>query len=132
MEEKRCEEIVIKRCYCFYDLSQPIKEIYLHGFLDDLQSAYVACIYLQSVTQSGIVTVKFVTVKSRVIPIKKSFTIPGLELIGNNILSKVTCNVCNGICDNIEGEGILCWSDSQISLASIRDINSEFKIFCSK
>ena len=72
---KRCEEIVIKRCYFIYNLPDPIKEIYLHGFSDASQSAYAACIYLQSVTQLGNVTVKFVTANSRVIPIKKSFTI---------------------------------------------------------
>ena len=84
---KRCEEIVIKRCYFVYDLCDPIKEIYLHRFSDALQSAYAACIYLLSVTQLGNVTVKFVTAKSRVIPIKKSLTIPRLELLGNYILS---------------------------------------------
>ena len=129
---KRCEEIVINRCYFSYNLSDPIKEISLHGFSDASQSAYAACIYLQSVTQLGNVTVKFVTAKSRVIPIKKSFTIPRLELLGNFILSKLICNIYNGICDDIEVEDILCWSDSQISLAWIKDINSEFKTFVKK
>ena len=99
---KRCEEIAIKRCYFIYHLSDPIKQIYLHGFSDASQSAYSACIYLQSVTQLENVTVKFVTAKSCVIPIKKSFTIPRLELLGNYILSKLICNFCNGICDDIE------------------------------
>ena len=129
---KRCEEIVIERCYFIYNLSDPIKEIYLHGFSDASQSAYAACIYLQSVTQLRNVTAKFVTAKSRVIPIKKSFTIPRLELLGNFILSKLICNIYNGICDDIEVEDILCWSDSQISLAWIKDINSEFKTFVKK
>ena len=75
---------------------------------DASQSAYAACIYLQSVTQLGNVTVKFVTAKSRVIPIKKSFTIPRLELLGNYILSKLICNFYNGICDDIEVKDILC------------------------
>ena len=80
----------------------------------------------------GNVTVKSATAKSRVIPIKKSFTIPRLELLGNFILSKLICNIYNGICDDIEVEDILCWSDSQISLAWIKDINSEFKTFVKK
>ena len=125
---KRCEEIVIQR-YFIYNLSDPVKEIYLHRFSDASQSAYAACIYLESVTQLGNVTVKFVTAESRVIPIKKSFTIPRLELLGNYILSKLICNVYNGICDDIEVKDILCWSNSQISLAWIKDINSEFKTF---
>ena len=126
---KRCEETVIKHCYFIYNLSNPITEIYLHGFLDALQSAYAACIYLQSVTQLGNVTVKFVTVKSCVIPIKKPFTIPRLELLENYILLKLICNVYDSICDDIEVKDILCWRNSQISLAWIKDINSEFKTF---
>ena len=125
---KLCEEIVVKRCYLIYDLSDLIKGIYLHGFSDASRSAYAAYIYLQSVTQWGNVTVKFVAAKSRVIPIKKSFTFPTLELLGNYILSKLICNVYNGIWDDIEVKDILCWSDSQISLAWIKDVNSEFKI----
>ena len=121
---KLCEEIVVKRCYLIYDLSDLIKGIYLHGFSDASRSAYAAYIYLQSVTQWGNVTVKFVAAKSRVIPIKKSFTFPTLELLGNYILSKLICNVYNGIWDDIEVKDILCWSDSQISLAWIKDVNS--------
>ena len=82
---KRCQEIVVKRCYFIYNLSDPIKEIYLHGFANALQSIYPACIYLQSVAQLGNITVKFATGKSRVIPIKKSFNITRLELLGNYI-----------------------------------------------
>ena len=62
-------------------------------------------------------------------PIKNSFTIPRLELLGNYILSKLICNVYNGICDDIDIKDILCWSDSQISLDWIKDINSELKTF---
>ena len=61
---KLCEEIVVKRCYLIYDLSDLIKEIYLHGFSDASRSAYAAYIYLQSVTQSGNVTFKFVALHS--------------------------------------------------------------------
>ena len=50
-------------------------------------------------------------------------------MLGTYILSKLICNVYNGICDDIEVKDILCWSDSQISLAWIKDINSEFKTF---
>ena len=77
----------------------------------------------------GNITVKFVTAKSRVIPIKKSFNIPRLELLGNYILSKLICNDYNGICDDIEVKDILCCSDSQVSLSWIKDNNSEFKTF---
>ena len=72
------------KCCFIYDLSDPIKDIYF-GCLGCL-AAYAACIYLQSVSQSGNKPVKFVTAKSRVIPIKESFTIPTLELLGNFVM----------------------------------------------
>ena len=126
---KRYGEIVIKRCYFIYNLSYSIKEIYLHGISDDSESAYAACIYLQSERQSGNSEVKFVVAKPRVTLIKKIFIISRLELFGSYILSKLVCNVYNGICDDIELKVFSCWSDSQVSLAWIKDINSEFKTF---
>ena len=82
---KQYEEIVIKR-YCFiYDLSEMIKEIYLHGISDALQRAYAACIYLKLETQRRSFAVKFVTAKSRVTLIKKLFIIPRLEFLGSYI-----------------------------------------------
>ena len=126
---KRCEEIVIQR-YFIYNLSDPVKEIYLHGFSDASHAAYAACIYLESVTQmAGKSYSRICYCRTRVIPIKKSFTIPRLELLGNYILPKLICNVYNGICDDTEVKEILYWSDSQISLTWIKDINSEFKTF---
>ena len=83
--------------------------------------------FIYNSTQLGNVTVKFVTAKLRVIPVERSFTIPRLELLG--IISKLICNVYNGNYDDIEVKDILCWSDSQISLAWIKDSNSEFKAF---
>ena len=59
-------EIVIKRCYFIYNLSDPIKEIHLHGISDASQSAYAAYIYLKSEPQCGNFAVKVVTAKSRV------------------------------------------------------------------
>ena len=70
--KKTCESlklwggIVIKRCYFIYNLSDPIKEIHLHGIPDTSQSAYAAYIYLKSETQCGNFAVKVVTAKSRV------------------------------------------------------------------
>ena len=69
--KKTCEnlkawgEIVIKH-YFIYDLSDPIKEIHLHGISDASQSAYAAYIYLKSETQCENFAVKVVTTKSRV------------------------------------------------------------------
>ena len=53
----------------------------------------------------------------------------GQNCQGTIFYRNLFCNVYNGICDDIEVKYILCWSDSQFSLAWIKDINSEFKTF---
>ena len=87
------QEIIINRCYYVYQFDDPIDSYYLHGFSDSWLAAYAACIYLKSVSRSGNICVIFVTAKSRVVPLKKSFTIPRLELLGNFILSKLMVTV---------------------------------------
>ena len=44
--------------------------------------AYVSCVYLRTVNESGSVTVKFVASKAKVVPINCTTTIPRLELMG--------------------------------------------------
>ena len=75
-------DMVIDRCYYFYDIDDPVKSVYLHGFSDASQVAFGACVYLKAVTNSGKVSVSLVTGKSRVAPIRKKITIPRLELLG--------------------------------------------------
>ena len=55
-----------------YYIHNPIENCYLHGFSDSSLSAYAACIYLKSLSRSGNIFVRFVTVKSRVVPLKKA------------------------------------------------------------
>ena len=65
-----------------------VETLYLHGFSDAAMSAYGCCIYLKSATRSGNIKVKFVTSKSRVVPIKQKFTIPRKEIIRKFYLIK--------------------------------------------
>ena len=111
------QEIIINRCYYVYQFDDPIDSYYLHGFSDSSLAAYAACIYLKSVSRSGNICVTFVTAKSRVVPLKKSFTISRLELLGNFILSKLMVTVHDSLVSEIDISNFYCWTDSQISLA---------------
>ena len=123
------QEIIINRCYYVYQSGDPIDSYCLHGFSDSSWAAYAACIYLKSVFGGGNICVKFVTGKSRVVPLKKSFTIPRLELLGNFILSKLMVTVHDSLVSEINISNFYCWTDSQISLAWIQATNQEFKTF---
>ena len=91
--------------------------------------AFALVIYFKFVSRCGNVVIKFVTSKSRIVPLNKTFTIPRLELLGNVILSSLIHVVYNLLREEIAIEGIFCWTDSFISLSWIRAVNQEFRLF---
>ena len=124
------ENIILERCYFINKISDPIDNITLHGFSDASELAYGACIYIKSIYRSGNIIVKLVTSKSRVIPMKKKYSIPRLELLGAFILSKLMATVLNALKEETCIDDRFCYTDSQIALAWILSINKELKTFC--
>lgn len=123
------QDISISRGYFVYNQDDPVERFILHGFSDSSLSAYAACVYLKSITRSGQVYINLVTAKSRLVPLRKSLTIPRLELLGNFILSKLVSNVYKALSKEIVISEIYCWTDSKISLAWIQNVNEEFETF---
>ncbi|GFY30166.1 uncharacterized protein TNCV_3090741 [Trichonephila clavipes] len=60
----------------------------LHGFVDASEKCYGAVIYCRSQSPDGATTVKRVTSKSRVAPVKR-VTMPRLEMCATELLSKL-------------------------------------------
>ena len=58
----------------------------LHGFSDSSQKAYGCVIYLRIQYEDGTVVVRFVSSKTKVVPLSRQ-TIPRLELIGATLLA---------------------------------------------
>ena len=81
------------------------------------------------ITQSGNIGISLITPKSRIVPKRKKFTIPRLELLGNYILSRLTVSVLSTFSNEIIIDNVYCWSDSQISLARIKAVDKEFRVF---
>ena len=123
------ETVSFNRCFYPYDMNDPIDKCYLHGFSDASISAFAAVVYFGSISRCGNVAIKFVTSKSRILPLNKSYTIPRLELLGNVILSSLIRVVYNSLHEEIAIEDFFCWTDSFISLSWIRAVNQEFKLF---
>ena len=108
---KSCKNFYLERCYFVYDMNDPIEFVYLHGFSDG------ACVYIKFVSKAGNIKIYFITSKSRLVPLKKKFTTPRLELLGNFILAKPINVVYNALLQEVIIQSYYCWSDSMISLA---------------
>ena len=127
-EMKNFVNIAVKHCY-FDNNFDNIEKVYFHGFLDASEAAYAACVYIKYVTKAGNIGVKLISSKSRVVPIKKKFTIPRLELLGNLIVANLSFNVYNVLKDEIKIDDYFCWTDLTICLALIKSVNKEYKTF---
>ena len=102
------EQIKIPRCITVSNY----QSVQLHGFSDASEKAYAAVIYLRSVQNDGQITVKLVTAKTRVAPIKQ-LSIPRLELCGAVLLTKLITKVQQTINLNCD---LYLWTDSTIVL----------------
>ncbi|GFV84372.1 uncharacterized protein TNCV_2044201 [Trichonephila clavipes] len=76
--------ICIGRCIVHLQATR----VELHGFADASEKCYGAVIYCRSQSPDGATTVKLVTSKSRVAPVK-SVTMPRLELCAAVLLAKL-------------------------------------------
>ena len=108
------ETVSFNHCFYPYGINEPIDKCYLHGFSDASISAFAAVAYFESVSRCGNVAIKFVTSKSRIVPLNKTYTIPRLELLGNVILSSLIRVVYNSLHEEIAIEEIFYCTDSFI------------------
>ena len=131
-EFREAENVVIPRCYCKNDVTDPVTRIEMHGFSDASEVAYAACVYLKFIKASGNVTVTFVTSKSRIAPTKGKHTIPRLELLGNLILSRLMVSVSEALNDEVIINEKYYWTDSMVALVWIKSKEKEFKDVCTK
>ena len=122
------KNLSVQRCYLKSEIDDPFIAYQLHGFSDASPLAYGACIYLRAIRQSGSICCSLVTSKSRVAPLK-SITLPRLKLMGNLILARLFATIYHILNSEYEFSQSILRIDSQITLAWIKSINEEYKVF---
>ena len=125
---RKIGRITIDRCYCTFDVNDPTDSIQLIGFSDASKLASGCCIYIKFV-RSGDLKIVFVTSKSRIAPLKKTITIPRLELLANLLLSRLVKSVLSAVEEEMTINGVYCFTDSQVSLAWMKAENRELTTF---
>ena len=103
-------------------MNDSIEFVYLHGFSDAFTLVYGWCIYIKSVSKAGNIKISLVTLKSRLLPFKKKFSMAHLE-------AKLINVVYNALLQEIVIRSYYFWSDSMVSLAWIVAPYKEFKLF---
>ena len=123
------DEIYINRCYFTLDEDDPISRIEIHGYSDAASKIFGACIYLRAISRSGRISTSFITAKSRIKPIRKEFTMPKMELLGNLILSQLMKSVMEILSKEMKIDDYFCWTDSMVTLSWIKSTDKTFKVF---
>ena len=122
------DEVLYDRCYRNLDIEMKPVSVELLGFADASICAYGCVIYIRYVYPNGFYHVSLVTAKSRVAPIQ-SMTVPRLELKAAVLLSNFIEVVYKHLILNMNISKIICWSDSTIVLAWIRNTNKKLEAF---
>ncbi|XP_055840968.1 uncharacterized protein LOC129908493 [Episyrphus balteatus] len=101
------------------------KDVQFHVFADASEKAYGAAVYVRSVSNDNIVTVRLLCAKSRVAPSKQSrqqATIPRLELCGAYLATDLLLRLQKDL--EISTQKTFLWTDSEIVLAWINSSSS--------
>ena len=90
-------------------VSKPISSIQIHGFSDASSLAYAAVLFLRVEYEDGSISCKFLASKLRVAPLKRSLSIPRLELMGAVLLARLI-QLFSARFPAMAS--LFCWSDS--------------------
>ncbi|XP_032690349.1 uncharacterized protein LOC116853391 [Odontomachus brunneus] len=100
--------------------------IELHGFADASNVAYAAVVYARVATATGKIVITLLQGKSRIAPLKTQ-SIPSLELLGATLLARLIEFVRSVL--NLSAAPCVCWSDSTIVLAWLRQHPSRWRTY---
>ena len=102
--------------------------IELHGFCDASLNAYGGCVYIVYQLKAGSRVACLVSSKTRIAPIGGE-TVPRLELLAALILARLMDSVKHAVNKKLQIRSYFYWSDSQITLWWISNVNKTLKPF---
>ena len=112
--------------FCFRNMSvAAVTNITLHGFSDSSERAYCAVIYAQVKNNDSYVS-NIIASKTKVTPLKR-LSIPRLELLACLLLVNLMETVCSALKEVFVIAEKYFWTDSEISLAWIKNSSKEWK-----
>ena len=118
------KRILLPRCY-FYNISGRVISSIIHDFCDASKMAYAEVTYLVTRTASS-TYVRFLVTKTRVAPIDKQ-TIPRVKLLSCLILARLLKDVEEALCQELQLQDSVCWTDLKVALFWIKNENREWK-----
>lgn len=98
----------------------------LHMFVDASEKAYGAVVYLRSHYESGVTSIRLISAKSKVAPLK-AISIPRLELMSAVVGLRLTVPLANLL--EIDVSEVTYWCDSMNVLGWIRNQSRKFQPF---
>jgi hypothetical protein len=120
---------------CHIDVTD-YQDIQLLDFADASVKEYAATVYLRIIDNTGAVSVRFVTCKTKVAPLKgsvdvQSISIPRLELCDALLLAQTLKHIHQVLSSSLSISRIRAWSDSSFVLSWLTADQKYFKIFIS-
>ena len=112
-------DVRVPRCYFKLTDEQP-KSYQIHGFCDASDNAFAGAVYLRTEHCTGEVEVNLMASKTRVAPIKKQTT-PRLELMGTNLLARLTDSILRASTSLRATPEVILWTDSFTTLCWIKN-----------
>ena len=119
--------VSVKR-HLFLNPANDRDTVELHGFCDSSSEGYGVVICIRELSKSRQVHTTLYSAKCRLVPSKDLLSIPQLELLACLLLSEQMKAVFDAISMQITINEINCWSDSQIALWWIKQVQESWKI----
>ena len=120
--------VSVKR-YIFLNPANDRDTVELHGFFDSSSEVYGVAIYIHEISKSKQVHTTLYSAKCRLVPSKGLLSIPQLELLWCLLLSEQIKAVFDAISIQVTINEVFCWSDSQIALWWIKQVQKSWKIW---
>jgi len=105
---------------------EKVTKVELHGFSDESELAYGACLYIRSIDVHGKITTKLLCSKSRVAPLKR-LSLPRLELYAAVLLADMYQASSRAL--KVSFNKIRFWTDPMVVLAWLSSPATRWKTF---